>query len=162
MNSPTAVNTGFFGAMTNTKGAEAYSFLNLSGANNSNSFTNWAGADLSINSITATSFGMYVFALTSSATLDANGLINILFNSGALPLGTFAIAYGCTTALANPCTGGDVFSTPFTEAGLTTTGRQSTPEPSSLFLFGVGILALGLVMRRQLLPVDDSGRMSLA
>jgi hypothetical protein len=161
MINPTVAGTGYFGNMTTS---DVYTFLNLNGPN-SNSFTNWAAADLATNSINATNFGIYVFALTSvSATLGPNGLINILFSSGKLPLGTYAVAFGCATAPSGTtaCAPSDSYSVPFTEAGLTTTGRQSTPEPSSLFLFGVGILALGLVMRRQLLPADDSGRMSLA
>jgi len=35
-------------------------------------------------------------------------------------------------------------------------GAVATPEPSSLMLFGLGLLALGFIMRRQLLPSEDS------
>ncbi len=127
---------GFFGNMT--AGQEVYSFLSLGQpVNNSNSFTNWSGADLSINGITATNFGIYVFALSgpSGANLGPRGLVNMLFSSG-VPVGTFVVAYGQDGS-------GRSFGVPFTEAGLT------TPEPGSMVLFGTGLLILGGAIRRR-------------
>jgi hypothetical protein len=136
--SGSAGSPSFLGAMTS--GTDAYTFLGLT-RNNSNSFTNWAAADSSVNGITATNFGMYEIAL-SGADLGPQGLINVLFNSGALPLGTFAIAWGTNVD-------GSTFDTPFTEAGLTNTPPgpppSTVPEPASLLLLGSGVLA---VMRR--------------
>ncbi len=131
-----ALSAGYFGNMT---AGEVYSFLTLTGpVNNSNSFTNWSGADLSIAGITATNFGIYVFALSgpAGANLGPMGLVNVLFSSGALPKGTFVVAYGQNS-------GGTPFAVPFTEAGLV------IPEPGSMALFGTGLLVLGGALRRR-------------
>lgn len=134
-----AVMDGFFGDMG--PGSEIYSFLTLNGpTNHSNSFTNWAAADLAINGITATDFGTYVFALTG-AELGPKGLADIMI-PGGLPLGTYVVGYGQD---AN----GKVFDTPFTEAGLTSS-TTTTPEPASLLLLGTGLLGLGAMLRRRL------------
>ena len=127
--SGTSLSAKFFNTMT--AGQNVYDFLNLTG-NNSNSFTNWSAADSAVNGITATNFGIYELSL-SGGTLGAKGLIDIMFASGALPLGTFAVAYGAN--------GQHTFSTPFTEAGLTTT-TTNVPEPGTLLLLGTGVLAL--------------------
>lgn len=132
---------GFFGDMSS---GDVYSFLNLPG-NNSNSFTNWSGADWSIDGIHASDFGIYVFAL-DGANLGGNGLVNV---SGlSVPKGTFAVGWGCQTADGNPCLGKNTFTTPFTEAGLTNDTTSATPEPGSLLLLGSGLLATSLLRRR--------------
>ena len=133
---------GFFGDMSS---GDVYTFLNLPG-NNSNSFVNWAGADLSKDGITASDFGIYVFAL-SGAQLGANGLIDVTGLS--VPFGTYAVAWGCKTAGTSPCSNKNTFTTPFTEAGLTA-DRTTTPEPGSLLLLGSGLVALGGALRRRL------------
>jgi hypothetical protein len=120
----------FAGAMGPSE--NVYDFLGLT-ANNSNSFTNWAAADLAINGITANNFGIYELSL-NGGILGPKGLIDVLFTSGALPLGTFAVAYGTA--------GDQSFSTPFTEAGLTTTTTTNVPEPGTLLLLGTGALVL--------------------
>lgn len=99
------ISDGFFGTMT--PGQEVYSFLNLGGANNSNSFTNWAAADEEYVGITPTGFDIHVYAL--SADLGPEGLINLLLST-QVPKGTFIVAYGQSN--------GTPYSEPFTESGL--------------------------------------------
>jgi len=130
----------FYGSMGS--GQEVYSFLNFTGGggiNNSNSFTNFT---LTGNDPTATSFGIYVIALNGS-TLAGNGLINVTGLS--VPKGTFVDAFGEGSKNSK------AFVVPFTEAGLT--GPSPTPEPSSILLFGTGLLLAGGMLRRLLLSV---------
>lgn len=140
------VTTGFAGSMG--PGGEVYSTIaGLDGpTDNSNSFVNWAGADLTINGVTATTFGIYVFEI--NATLDSNGNVGVQFNPGSLPSGTFAVGFGETAKL--------LYDTPFTQAGLTTGGGSGgnsggaipTPEPLSLAVLASGLIGLGLLRRR--------------
>ena len=99
------VSDGFFGTMA--AGQEVYSFLGLSGANNSNSFTNWAAEDEEYVDLTVTAFNIHVYAI--NADLGPDGLINISLVQN-VPKGTYIVAY----SVAN----GNAYSVPFTEAGL--------------------------------------------
>lgn len=140
--------TGYVDTMK--AGQEAYTQMGFTGldsqgnTNNSNSFTNWAGADSSINGITATGFDLYVFEI--SAALADKDTVSIQFPTGSLPLGTFAIAYGINSS--------HVYDTPFTEAGMTTgggggtPGGGATPAPPSVVLLGFGGLGLAFVLAR--------------
>lgn len=127
--------TGFAGFETSS---DVYTFLGLgSKINNSNSIgteKNWTDTDLSRLGISATGFGIYVFALTG-ASLGPMGLVNVTF-PGGLPTGTFVVAYGQNLA-------GTAYATPFTESGLV------VPEPASLALFGSGMIALAVLVRRR-------------
>lgn len=98
------ISDGFFGTMM--PGQEVYSFLGLSGANNSNSFTNWFGADDEYLGLEPVSYDIHVFAL--NAILGPNGLINVSISG--VPKGTFVVAYGEG--------GGQAFAVPFTESGI--------------------------------------------
>ncbi len=129
-------------------GQEAYSVLGVQGpTDNSNSFVNWSGAELAHDGITATSFGLYEFAITANLGAKQNVLVTL----GNVPAGTIAIAYGqvitSTTTIkhGHPVTTTDVtiFDTPFTQAGL----EHQVPEPGSMMLLSAGVLGLSAVRR---------------
>ena len=99
------ISDGFFGTMM--PGQEVYGFLGLGSANNSDSFTNWFGADEEYLGLDPTSFDIHVYAL--NADLGAQGLLNVSLVKN-VPKGTFIVAYGQGN--------GKGYAVPFTEAGL--------------------------------------------
>ena len=143
--------TGYAGNFTAAATGDVYSFIGLlPGGNNSNLFGNWAAADLAVNGIIADGFGIFVYELTGTGITGGN-IVDVTFAS-ELNLGTFAVAYGQD---APKWVGGNgknghweytAFSTPFTESGLT----HQVPEPSTLLLFGMGLLGLGFFGRKKI------------
>lgn len=134
----TSIKTSFgsyAGLMTSS---DVYSFLGLSGADKSNSFTNWSGAALAVDGIHAANFGIYVFSLDTS-NFAANDYIDMTTN--LLPEGTFAVAYGTDSS-------GKVYSTAFTNAGMRDT-PPALPEPMTLALTGLGLVGIALSSRRK-------------
>ncbi len=92
-----------------------YSFIGLVDSDGgSESFTNWSAADLAVNGIPASSFGIIVYELSGTG-IAGDGSVAGTFGS-PLPKGTFAVAYGCSGPLGTngACPGDDTFSTPFT------------------------------------------------
>lgn len=118
---------------------DVYEVLNLTG-NGSNNFVNWAGADLQINGINATNFGIYVFAIQTNR-FDSWDALNMTFAKD-VPVGTMIVAYG---QYPNAQTAGDAFTTPFTESGIRT---RKIPEPGTLSIIGFGLLTIGLLRYR--------------
>jgi PEP-CTERM motif len=140
-------NAGLAGEMTAANpgnGKGVYDFLGLGGpgVDHSNSFTNWAAADLAVMGITATNFSIYVFTISLTGTtggFGGNDLIDVDFSN--MPNGTFAVGYGDDSDKA--------YVNPFTEAGLIDTPPTTVPEPGSLLLLSTGLLASGVVSRRR-------------
>lgn len=135
----------------NTNSAELYTFMGLSGGDNSNSFKNVSGAESTDNPSlgTVTSFTVYEYQINSE--LDANGLANI---GGSFALGTYAIAYGCQgtatfSGSVETCSGDpNPYDTPFTEGDLND-GHNITPEPSAIVLLGSSMIGIGAIIRRR-------------
>ena len=87
------VDLGFFGDFTALNTGSVYDFLTLQGpTDNSNTFSNWQKRVLKFSSISASNFGIYVFALTGH-TLDPKATVTIGF-SPVPPNGTFPVGYG--------------------------------------------------------------------
>lgn len=128
---------------------DVYSFLDTATGTNdfkygspSESFGNWAGAEKAVNGIIADSFEIFVYDLSNTG-ISGGKTVDATFDF--LPCGTFAVAYG--TDVAPPAShAGDVFATPFTQAGLTT---HDVPEPKTLLLLGAGMLVSALFCRRR-------------
>lgn len=138
---------GFDGGKNGT--GTAYAALGLN-AGGSESFVNFAGADLANGFGTATSFTLYAFSIPT--VLSGPGMPITIDESGAAP-GSFILAYSCMSgdSTTTACSGGDVGETIFTNAGLVDT--VTAPEPGNLGLLALGLL--GLVALAVLRPVAN-------
>lgn len=144
--------TGYAGQLNS--GSTAYAVTGLTDAGSpSESFSNWSTWDSSSSvGINASTFAIYVYTI-SGVNLSQTQYVSVDFGS-SLPVGTFAVAYGCevgsnTSAACDPK--GNLYSTPFTHAGIVV----STPEPGTLVLLAAGLagLVLAALRRRPLINV---------
>jgi hypothetical protein len=155
VNGATTSISGTYEASMTSSTKDAYTVLqNTSGSgvenqvplDNSNNWTNWSGAESSINGIHASSFGLFEFQVPQ--TLSGGGTDTFQFSG--LPVGAFVIAYGET----GPDKNGKFtpYDTPFTQAGLETGTNTVGPAPPGLALVLSGCAAFGmfsLVRRRK-------------
>lgn len=124
---------------TSAATGDVYSFLGLSGGNNSNSFTNWSNAELAVNGISVEGFGMFVYELYNTG-IEGGAQVDVTFLND-LEVGTFAVAYGWDAERG-------IYTTPFTESGLVT--GPPVPEPSTILLLGAGFLGLAAFGRKRI------------
>ncbi len=129
---------------TSMSSGSAYSQLGLQ-AGGSESFVNWANADLADGFAQPSSFSLYAFALDTNLT---SGNPITVEESGAAN-GSFIIGYDCNagTGGENGCaTRGDIGQTPFTNAGL---DAVTVPDPGTPLLMGIGALGMVAALRRR-------------
>jgi hypothetical protein len=129
---------------------DAYVDVGLTDPNggHSESFGNWSGADVAAGFSAPTSFEIFGFALNTALMGNTGTEISLT----GVPNGSFVIGFSCKQGgpgTSGICKGGDISSTPFTNAGLVDVHTTSTPEPTSLMLLGSGITFLGLRLRRK-------------
>lgn len=144
---------GYAGQLNPPASDSAYA---VTGAINSGSpseeFGNWQYVDLNGPGlgINASTYAIFVYDI-AGVTLQQGGYLDIAL-SGNLPLGSYAIGYGCQSGSdpngSNACNPtGDVFSTPFTHAGIV--AATTVSEPGTLLLLSLGLLPLIFVLFRR-------------
>jgi hypothetical protein len=135
--------------------SDLYCFAGLIGGNSSMNFANFTlAAENTLLGVTPTSFSVYEFAVTVTGTptgdnLGNDGIYNIPYDS--IPVGSYVAAYGIEQFPLPDHGNVQVYASPFTTAGWVTGKRppQSLPEPGSLALCGLAILALAASRRKR-------------
>lgn len=145
---------------SSSNSGDVYSALALNGGDNSNNWTNLSGHESDSGLSNVQGFTLYEYKMTSSS-LVSNGYAQFVFGSD-LPLGTYAMAYGCDTTfgtlgnqsgcLDNKKAGfsnGDTYTTPFTHAGLVNDAPVTpTPEPADAIFLATIVIACGWLLQR--------------
>ena len=147
--SPTS---GYLGEFTSSS-PDLYSFAGLAGGNASMNFPNLSGTPESslFGNAAPTSFSVYEFTVTINnvtGNLGTSGVYDLPFTT--LTTGTYLAAWGIED---NPAKKGThVYASPFTTAGLVGNNGGgppgSIPEPRSVALIGIGLLALAMFRRK--------------
>lgn len=134
-----------------TEGSEsAYAELGIEpegGGSSEQFFPNWVNGDTANGITAATTFNLYVYEIPVALPASPG---NITLSLTGATAGSYVIGYACEAA-GTPCPNGKEDSTPFTNAGLI--GRSlppPVPEPSSLVLFGSGLIGMGTLVRRKM------------
>jgi hypothetical protein len=127
----------------------AYSVLGISpqDGGSSEQFGNWIAHEPGAPA-TGT-YTLYVYEINEQLPSGTSNMPITLDLSGGTQFGDYVISYGCepssTGSAQNPCPSGDEGATPFTNAGLV----GVTPEPTTMLLFGTGLVTFGGMLRRR-------------
>jgi hypothetical protein len=114
---------------------DAFEYLGLKDGSSSESYTNWVSVDSAVGAGSPTSYTLAIYELFPSTHFSAGNDIGVSFASG-LALGDLIVAYGCSRN-ESPCAVKDLFSTPFTQAGVVTPAA----EPPAVALSAIVLLA---------------------
>lgn len=136
---------GVNSAFSLTSGNDVMTTLGLPG-DNSQSFANYMTFDAGAGFPTPSSFTLDVFAVSCALGSASCGTLH--FDIENFVANTFVSAFACATAQSGACPqgGSETGSTPFTTGGVLT---GVVPEPATMLLFGTGLVAMGVKLRRR-------------